>query len=92
MQEEICTLDRCIRDDTDKYNIQERTYRVESEGVELLSVQGFSSSMKLETHLRTMDGLEAPVLIAQSPFCRPLCGHSLGRARNPRWGFGSGYT
>lgn len=31
-------------------------------------------------------------IIAQSPFCRPLCGHSLGRARNPRWSFGSGYT
>lgn len=56
------TLDRCIRDDTDKYDIQDRTYRVESEGVEHLSVRGFSSSMKLETHLRPMDGLEAPVL------------------------------
>lgn len=58
----ICTLDRCIRDDTDKYDIQERTGRVESEGLEHLSVQGFSSSMKLGTHLRTIDGLEAPVL------------------------------
>lgn len=53
---------RARRDDIDKYNIQERTDRVEREGVEHLSVQGFSSSMKLETHLRTMDGLEAPVL------------------------------
>lgn len=62
MQEGICTLDRCIKDDIDKYDIQERTDRVESEGVEHLLVQGFSSSMKLETHLRTMDGLDTPVL------------------------------
>lgn len=72
----ICTLDRCIRDDTDKYDIQDRTYRVESEGVELLSVQGFSSIDEDRNPSQDDGWVGSSSIIAQSPFCRPLCGNS----------------
>lgn len=75
-KKEICTLDRCIRDDTDKYDIQERTDRVEREG----------GGAPLGPRVQFVDEARNPSqddgwvgsssIIAQSSFCRPLCGQS----------------